>query len=160
MCVVSRTYPSCGIPINDLDTSCALNLCCNFQRTDLLDSLHHSPFTTYTTVSYMLSNTHMVDRFLDKEEIKTDDMFSDVCEIQQVSHSFLPRLEPDWEIDIQKKPLIDRRLSFPRRYSVDGTILRSHPMERSPFPKLAIYQLVSKIYITKWTDGLVWIKPA
>ena len=107
MCVASQTYPSYGTPIDDLDTICALNLCYNFQRTDLLDSLHHSPFTTYTTVSYMLSNTHMVDRFLDKEEIKTDDMFSDVCEIQQVSHSFLPRLEPDWEIDIQKKPLID-----------------------------------------------------
>ena len=76
----------------------------------------------------------MVDRFLDKEEIKTDDMFSDVCEIQQVSHSFLPRLEPDWEIDIQKKPLIDRRLSFPGRYSVDGTIHRSHPMKRHHFP--------------------------
>ena len=85
------TYPGYGIPIKDLDTNHALNLCFNFVRTDLLDSLHHSPFTIYTMVSYMLSNTHMIDRFLDKEEIRTDDIFSDVCEIRQVSHSFLPR---------------------------------------------------------------------
>ena len=70
VCVASQTYPSYGTPIDDLDTICALNLCYNFQRTDLLDSLHHSPFTTYTTVSYMLSNTHMVDRFLTKKRLR------------------------------------------------------------------------------------------
>ena len=114
----------------------------------------------YTMVTDMLSNNHMIDGFLDKEEIDMDDIFSDVCEIRQASHSFLPQLEPDWEIDIQKNPLIDTQLSFPRLYSVDGIILRSHPVAISPFPKLAIYQLVSKIYVTKWCDGLIWINPA
>ena len=33
-------------------------------------------------VSYMLSNTHLIDKFLDKDEIKIDDIFPDVCEIQ------------------------------------------------------------------------------
>jgi len=28
------------------------------------------------------------------------------------------------------------------------------------FPKLSQYSLVTKIYITKWCDGLVWINPA
>ena len=59
------TYPSYGIPIKDLDTNRTLNLSYNFSRTDLLGSLHHSPFTIYTLVSYMLSNTHMIDKFLD-----------------------------------------------------------------------------------------------
>lgn len=54
-------YPGYGIHIRDLDTNRALNLCYNFQRTDLLYSLHHSPFTIYTMVSYMLSNTHIID---------------------------------------------------------------------------------------------------
>ena len=92
--------------------------------------------------------------------IGIDDIFFDVCEIQQISHSCVPRLTPKWEIDIQKKPLIDRRLSFERRYLVDGTTLQSHLIERSPFPKLAQYQIVTKIYITKWRDGLVWINLA
>ena len=92
--------------------------------------------------------------------IEIDNIFSDVCEIQQISHSCVPRLTPEWEIDIQKKPLIDRRLSFERRYLVEGTTLRSRSIERSPFPKLAQYQIVTKIYITKWRDGLVWINLA
>ena len=114
-------YPGYGIPIRDLDTSHALNLCYSFQWTDLLESLHHSPFTIYTMVSYMLSNTHMIDKFLDKDEIQIDDIFSDVCEVQNISHSLIPRLQPDFNI-VRQKPLIDRRLSFPRRYSMDGMI--------------------------------------
>jgi len=81
------TYPGYSLPLRDLDTNHALNLCYNFQRTDLLASLHHSPFTIYTMVSYMLSNTHMVDKFLNKEDIEIDDIFTDVCAIQNVSHS-------------------------------------------------------------------------
>ena len=75
------TYPGYGIPLKDLDINRALNLCCNFSRTDLLGSLHHSPFTIYTLVSYMLSNTHMIDKFFNKDEIEIDDIFFDVCEI-------------------------------------------------------------------------------
>jgi len=51
-------------------------------------------------VSYMLGNTRRIDKFLEKDEIEIDDIFSDVCEIQQISHSCVPRLTPEWEIDI------------------------------------------------------------
>jgi len=78
-----------------------------------LESLHHSPFTIYTMVSYMLSNTHIIDQFLDKEEIELDDIFSDICEVQQVSRSAIQPMT-EWQIDIQKKPLLDRRHSFIR----------------------------------------------
>jgi len=54
-------YLGFGLPIKDLDTCRALNLYYNFSRTDLLESLQHSPFTVYTMVSYMLSNTHIID---------------------------------------------------------------------------------------------------
>jgi len=78
-------YPGFGLPIKDLDTCRALNLCYDFTRTDLLESLQHAPFTIYIVVSYMLSNTHIIDRFLDKDEIEIEDIFSDVCEIQHIS---------------------------------------------------------------------------
>ena len=108
-------------------------------------------------VSYMLSNTHMIHKFLDKEEIKIDDIFSDICEVQKGPHNFLPIIQPNWDIDILPKPLIDRWLSFPRRYSVDGSFLRFHPTNtsREPIPKTVVYQLVAKICITKWCDGLI-----
>ena len=64
----------------------------------------------------MLSNTQMIDKFLNKEDIRIDDIFSDVCKIQNVSHSYLPKLNPNWEIDIRQQPLLDNRLNFPRRY--------------------------------------------
>ena len=95
------TYPGYNLPLRDLYTNRAFNLCYNFPRTDLLDSLHHPPFTIYTTVSYMLSNKYMIDKFLNKEDIEINDIFSDVCEIQNVSHSYLPKINPNWEIDIQ-----------------------------------------------------------
>jgi len=63
-------YPSFGLPISDLDTCRALNLGYDFPRADLLESLSHAPFTIYTMVSYMLSNTHIIDRFLDKMKLK------------------------------------------------------------------------------------------
>ena len=31
--------------------------------------------------SYMLSNAHMIDKLVDKEEIEIDDIFSDICEV-------------------------------------------------------------------------------
>ena len=40
----------------------------------------------------MPGNTHMIDEFLDKEDIEIDDIFSDGCEIQNVSHSYLPKI--------------------------------------------------------------------
>ena len=114
------TYLGYGIPIKDLDTNRALNLCYNFSRTDLLESLHHSPFTIYTMVSYMLSNTHIIDQFLDKDEIEIDDIFSDICEVQQVSRSVLPQPTTEWQINVEKKPLFHKHHSLPRRYSNDG----------------------------------------
>ena len=102
------TYPGYGIPIKDLGTCHAINLCYNFLLTDLLESLHHSPFTIYTMVSYMLSNTHMTDKFLDKEEIEIHDIFSSICKVQKVPHNFFSRIQPNWDINIQPKPLIER----------------------------------------------------
>jgi len=65
----------------------------------------------------------MIDKFLYKEEIEIDDIFFDICEVQNISHNSISRIQPNWDIDIQPKPLIDRQLSFPRRYSVDGSFL-------------------------------------
>jgi len=110
----------------------------------------------------MLSNTDMIDKFLDKEEIEIDDIFSNICKVQNISHNFIPRIQPNWDMDIQPKPLLDRWLSFHRRYSVDRSILQLHLTNTSSesLPKTAVYQLVSKVYITKWCDGLIWINPA
>jgi len=119
------TYPGCGIPIKDLDTNRALNLCYNFSRVDLLESLHHSPFTIYSMVSYMLSNTHIIDQFLDKDEIEIDDVFSDIYEVQQVSRPIIPQPTTEWQINKEKKPPVDKRHSFTRRFSIDGNTLRS-----------------------------------
>ena len=99
-------YPGFGLPINDLDTCRALNLCYDFSRIDLLDNLSHAPFTIYTMVSYMLSNTHIIDRFLDKNEIEIDDIFSDVCEVQHITPQTLPQVEPKVELDIGLKPIL------------------------------------------------------
>ena len=43
--------PGFGLPIKDLDTCRALNLCYDFSRTDLLENSQHAPFTIYTMVS-------------------------------------------------------------------------------------------------------------
>jgi hypothetical protein len=155
------TYPGYGIPIKDLDTNRALNLCYHFQRIDLLESLHHSPFTIYTMVSYMLSNTHMIDKFLNKDEIEIDDIFSDICEVQPNSHTFIPAIQPVAHINLQPKPLLGANPSIHRRYSVDGSTLRFHSSRfHTPTALTAVYQLISKLYITEWSDGLVWINPA
>lgn len=81
---------------------------------------------------------------------------------QPIPRSCVPSLEANWEMDIQPKPLFDRRVSTSSRYSVDGSTLGSYPQERidrSLMPKTAIYQLVTKIYITNWQDGFIWINP-
>ena len=39
-------------------------------------------------------------------------------------------------------------------------MLRLHPPEVPPLFKLEVYQLVTKMYITKWNDGLIRINPA
>ena len=111
-------------------------------------------------VSYMLSNTHIIDQFLNKDEIEIDDIFTDICEVQQVSRPVIPQTTTEWQINIEKKPLFSKNHSLPRRYSIDGNTLRSQPIERLPSPKLATFQLVTKIFITKWRDGLIWISPA
>jgi len=111
------TYPGYGIPIRDLDNSRALNLCYRFQRTDPLESLHHSPFTIHTMVSYMLSNTHMIDKFLDKDKIEIDGIFSDVCKIQ----TFCILLFPGYNlISLQ---ISDKSLSYADELSSLGDTL-------------------------------------
>jgi len=88
-------------------------------------------------VSYMLGNAHMSGKFLDKKEIEINDIFSDICEVQNVPHNFLPRIQPNLDIDIPPKYFIGRRLSFAQRYSIDGSFLRFHPTNtsREPIPK-------------------------
>ena len=70
-------------------------------------------------VSHMLSNTHLIDRFLDKDEIEIDDIFSDICEVQHISPQTLPRVEPKEELDIRPKPILNRTMSMAHYYSID-----------------------------------------
>jgi len=116
-------YPGFGLPIKDLETCRALNLCYDFSRTNLLENSQHAPCTIYTMVSYMLSNTHIIDRFLDKDKIEIDDIFSDVCEIQHITPQTLLRVEPKSELDIGLKPIPCRTVSMAHRYSIDGSTL-------------------------------------
>ena len=81
-------------------------------------------------VSYMLSNTHIIDRFLDKNEIEINDILSDVCEIQHITPQTLPRVEPKVELDIELKPILNRTMSMAHRYSNDGSTLRFVPPSR------------------------------
>jgi len=97
-------YPGFGLPIKDLDTCRALNLCYDFSRTDLLENSQHAPFTIYTMVSCMLSNTHIIDRFLDKNEIEIDDIFSDVCEIQHITLRFYHESSPNRSLILNSSP--------------------------------------------------------
>jgi len=71
----------------------------------------------------MLTNTYIIDRFLDKDEIEIEDIFFDVCEIQHVSPQTLPRVEPKVELDIGLKPILSRTISMAHRYSIDGSTL-------------------------------------
>jgi len=144
-------YPDFGLPISDLDTCRALNLGYDFPRADLLESLSHAPFTIYTMVSYMVSNTHIIDRFLDKNKIEIDDIFSDVCEVQPVARHTLPKVLPIRELDIRIKPILDRTISMPHRYSIDGSTLRFLPPESAHSPNTN-YQFVTKLFITSWSD--------
>ena len=156
-------YPGFGIPIKDLDTSRALNLCYKFDRTDLLESLHQSPFTIYVMVSYTLCNTHIIDRFLDKDYIEINDIFSDACQEEPLARSCMISTSNRWTMDIQSKPLFNPNSGTTARYSVDGTTLRSYSQDRitrSLLPPSTNYQLVTKIYIATWQDGLIWINPA
>jgi len=110
-------------------------------------------------VSYMLSNTHIIDRFLDKNEIEIDDIFSDVCEIQLVAPHTLPQVEPIKELDIRIKPILNRTISMPHRYSIDGSTLRFLPLKTAHSPHTN-YQFVTKLFITSWSDSLIWIHPS
>jgi len=145
-------YPGFGLPIKDLDTCRAVNLCYDFSTTDLLKNSQHAPFTIYTAVSYMLSNTHIIGRFLDKNETEIDDIFSDVCEIQHITPQTLPRVKPKGEHDIGPKPILSRTMSMVHRYSIDGSILRFDPPSRPAITARTStnYQLVTKLFITTW----------
>jgi len=125
-------------------------------RTDLLESLRHASFTIYTMVSYMLSNTHIIDQFLDKDEIEIEDIFSDVCEIQHISPHTLPRVEPKVDLDIGLKPILTRTTSKAHRYSIDGLTLWFVPPNRvATIASISTnYQLVTKLFITTLVDAL------
>ena len=107
----------------------------------------------------MLSNTHIIDR-LDKNEIEIDDMFSDVCEVQHITPQTLPRVEPKVELDIGLKPIFNRTMSMAHRYSIDGSTLRFALPSRPAITASTNYQLVTKLFITTWEDGLIWINPS
>jgi len=113
-------------------------------------------------VSYILSNTHIIDRFLDKDEIEIEDIFSDVWEIQHRAPQTLPRVEPKVELDIGIKPILSRTMSMAHRYSIDGSTLRFAPPDRvaTTGSTSTNYQLVTKLFITTWVDGLIWINPS
>ena len=70
----------------------------------------------------MLSNTHIIDRFLNKNEIEIDDIFSDVYEVQHITQT-LPRVEPKVELDIGLKPVLNKTMSMAHRYSIDGSMI-------------------------------------
>ena len=89
----------------------------------------------------MLSNTHVIDRFLDKNEIEIDDIFSNVCEVQPVAPHTLPQVEPIRELDIRIKPILDHTMSMPHRYSIDGSTLRFLPSKR-PLRPITIISLL------------------
>ena len=110
----------------------------------------------------MLSNTHIIDRFLDKNEIEIDDIFSDVCEIQHITSQTLPRVEPKSELDIELKPILSRTMSMAHRYSIDGSTLRFVAPSRPAITASTStnYQLITKLFITSWLDGLIWINPS
>jgi len=110
----------------------------------------------------MWSNTHIIDRFLDKDEIEIEDIFSDVCEIQHISPQNLPRVEPKVEPDIGLKPNLSRTMSMAHRYSIDGSTLRFVPPSRSTTSASTStnYQLVTKLFFTTWIDSLIWINPS
>ena len=110
----------------------------------------------------MLSNTHIIERFLDKNEIEIDDIFSDVCEVQHITAETLPRVEAKVELDIGLKPILNRTMSMTHRYPIDGSTLKFVPPSRHAISASTStnYQLVTKLFITTWVDGLIWINPS
>jgi len=110
----------------------------------------------------MLSNTHIIDRFLDKNEIEIDDIFSDVCEIQHITSQTLPRVEPKGELDIGLKPILSRTMSMAHCYFIDGSTLRFVPPNRPAITASTStdYQWVTKLFITTWVDSLIWNNPS
>ena len=86
-------------------------------------------------------------------------IFSDVCEVQPVAPHTLPRVEPIKELDIRIKPILNRTISMPHRYSIDGLTLRFLPPTTAPSPNNN-YQFVTKLFITSWSDRLIWINPS
>jgi len=106
-----------------------------------------------------LSNTHLIDRFLDKDEIKIDDIFSDVCEVQHISPQTLPHVEPKEELDIGLRPILNRTMSMAHCYSIDGSTLRFLPTKQTHSASTN-YQFVTRLFITKWIDSLIWINPS
>ena len=95
----------------------------------------------------MLSNTHIIDRFLDKNEIEIDDIFSDVCEVQHITPQTLPQVEPKVELDIGLKSILNRTMSMTHRYSIDGSTLKFVPPSRHTISASTStnYQLVTKV---------------
>ena len=110
----------------------------------------------------MLTNTYIIDRFLDKDEIEIEDIFFDVFEIQHISPQTLPRVEPKVELDIGLKPILSRTISMAHRYSIDGLTLRFIAPSRPAITTNTCtnYQLVTKLFIISWVDGLIWINPS
>ena len=89
-------------------------------------------------VSYILSNTHMIDKFLDKEDIEIDDLFLMFVKYKRFHILSFPGYDLIWKLISTRSPSSTDGLVF-RRYSVDGTMLRLHPTEAPPLSKLAIY---------------------
>jgi len=82
-----------------------------------------------------------------------------VCEVQPVAPHTLPKAEPIRELDIRIKPILERTISMPHRYSIDGSTLRFSPPKTAHSPNTN-YQFVTKLFITSWSDSLIWINPS
>jgi len=49
---------------------------------------------------------------------------------------------------------------MPHRYSIDGSTLRFLPPKAAPSLNTTNYQFVTKLFITSWSDRLIWINPS
>jgi len=49
---------------------------------------------------------------------------------------------------------------MPHRYSIDGSTLRFLQPNTTHSPKTNNYQFVTKLFITSWSDRLIWINPS
>jgi len=82
-----------------------------------------------------------------------------VCEVQPVAAHTLPRVEPIKELDIRIKPILNYTISMPHRYSINGSTLPFLPPTTAPSPNNN-YQFVTKLFISSWSDGLIWTNPS